>query len=130
MDSGQLLGRSISFPPRLGTDGRIAWSSGVDNVRESIQIILLTEPNERVRLPTFGAGLRQFLFEPNTVTTRHLIAERIRQTLDQWEPRINLQSVEVEADPDDPQGAIATIIYRLVATQATERLSLNVQLAG
>jgi uncharacterized protein len=130
MDSGQVLGRGLSFPFRLGIDGRIAWSDGVENVRESIQVILLTEQNERLRLPAFGAGLGLFLFEPNTVTTRHLIAERIRQTLDEWEPRIKVQGVEVEADPDDHQGAIATITYKLVATQLTERLSLNVQLAG
>ena len=44
MDGGQLYGRGMSFPPRVGPDGRIAWSEGETNIRESIQIILLTEP--------------------------------------------------------------------------------------
>ena len=130
LDSGQLFGRGISFPPRVGPDGRIAWSQGEANVRESIQIILLTELRERLRLPDFGGGLGLFLFEPNTVATRHQIKDRIAKALAQWEPRLQIESVSVDADPDEPQGAIATITYKLVATQARERVSLNVTLGG
>lgn len=128
-DTGKLFGRSISFPPRL-VDGRLAWSVGEDNVREAIRIILLTEERERLRLPEFGGSLGQFLFEPNTVTTRHLIQQQISKALAQWEPRIVVEAVNVEADPSDPQAAIATISYKLVATQARERVSLAVGLAG
>jgi len=55
-DPGKILGRGISFPPRVGADGRIEWSVGEANVRESIRIILLTEQRERVRLAEFGGG--------------------------------------------------------------------------
>ncbi|MBO0792917.1 MAG: GPW/gp25 family protein [Ktedonobacteraceae bacterium] len=130
VDAGKLFGRGIGFPPRIGPDGRIAWSEGEDNVREAIRIILLTDPGERLMLPDFGGNLGRFLFEPNTVTTRHLISERINRALTQWEPRILVESVDVEPDPDDPQAAIATIIYKLVTTQARERVSLNVTLNG
>jgi phage baseplate assembly protein W len=130
IDAGKIFGRGISFPPRIGSDGRVAWSEGEANVRESIRVILMTELNERVRLPSFGGSLGLFLFEPNTVTTRHLIQDRITKALGQWEPRILVQSVDVEQDPSDPQAAIATIIYKLVATQSRERVSLNVTLAG
>jgi phage baseplate assembly protein W len=128
MDKGIIFGRSISFPPRVGPDGRITWSEGEVNIRESIRIILLTELRERLRLPDFGGGLRQFLFEPNTVGTRHTIQERITKALALWEPRIRIESVSVEADPSDAESAIATITYKLVATQTLERVSLNVKL--
>jgi phage baseplate assembly protein W len=130
MDAGQLFGRGMSFPPRVGPDGRVSWSVGEDNVREAIRVILLTEPKERLYLPDFGGGLGTFLFEPNTVATRARIAERIRDALVRWEPRVALDSVTVDADPSDPQAAVATITYRLVSTQARERVSLNVTLAG
>src|SRR5712692_9588279 len=122
MDAGRLYGRGISFPPHLGPDGRVAWSEGEANVREAIRIILLTDLGERLLLPDFGGNLGRYLFEPNTVTTRQLIANRITKALEQWEPRILVESVDVEADPDDPQAAIATINYKLVATQARERV--------
>jgi Bacteriophage baseplate protein W len=129
-DPGTLFGSGIGFPPRVGSDGRVAWSMGEANVRESIRIILLTEPGERLMRPGFGGQLRSFLFQPNTVATRRLVKEQIERALKQWEPRITLQSVTVEADEDDAQSAVATIHYRLVATQSADQIRLLVPLAG
>ena len=130
MDPGKLFGRGISFPPRIGADGRVAWSEGEVNVRESIRIVLMTDQRERIRLPQFGGTLHRFLFEPNTVATRRRIQDQIAVALARWEPRVAVQSIDVEPDATDPQAAIATITYRLVATQAVERVSLRVSLAG
>ncbi|MCW7541373.1 GPW/gp25 family protein [Aquabacterium sp. A7-Y] len=130
MDAARLYGRGMGFPPRVGLDGRIVWSSGEDNIRESIRIILMTEPSERLRLPQFGAGLGRFLFEPNTAATHALIAERIRDALARFEPRVRVQAVDVTADQEDPHAAMATLTYRLVATQALERVSLAVSVGG
>ena len=129
-NAGRIFGKGISFPPRVGADGRVVWSEGETNIRESIKVILLTELGERLRLPDFGGGLNRFLFEPNTATTRQLIRDRITKALAQWEPRIIVQSVTVEPDAQDLQAAIASIHYQLVATQASERVSLSVTLGG
>jgi len=130
MDAGRIFGRGMSFPPRVGLDGRIAWSEGSANVRESIAIILTTEAKERVMLPEFGGGLRSMLFEPNTVTTRARIQHAITTSLAEWEPRIAVSEVTVEEDPSDPRSAIATIVYTLVATQTQEKVTLSVTLAA
>ena len=125
-----IFGKSLSFPLRVGADGRIAWSEGEANVRESIAVILKTEPGERIGLPSFGAGLGRFLFQPNTPATRMLIQERITESLKRWERRIQVESVEVQADPRQPETATATIVYRLVATQGRERINLSIALAA
>jgi len=129
MDAGRLFGRGISFPPRL-VNGRVAWSEGEDNIREAIRVVLLTDQRERLRLPDFGGTLGRFLYEPNTVVTRHRIQDQIEVALSRWEARIAVESVAVDPDPDDPQAAIATITYRLVATEAIERVGVKVTLAG
>ena len=126
----QHLGRGIAFPPGLGADKRWAWSEGETNIRQSVRVILLTNLRERLMLPQFGGGLAPFLFEPNTVTTRHQIADRITKALAAWEPRLRVESVVVDEDPDDPRSAIATVTYTLVATQQRERVSLSVTVAG
>jgi phage baseplate assembly protein W len=108
----------------------MVWSEGEQNIRESIQVILLTNFRERIRLPDFGGGLNTFLFEPNNVGTRHIIEERILQVLKRWEPRIAVESAHVAEDPADRQAAIATIQYKLVATQTRERITLGVRLTG
>ena len=123
-----IFGQGLGFPPRVGADGRLAWSVGEDNVRESIRLILLTEPGERVLREEFGCGLRRFLFEPNTVTTRELIRDRITQAIVRWEPRVALESVEVQPDADNARLVVITITFRLVATQVLERIGLTLQL--
>jgi len=130
MTAGEVLGRGISFPPRVGADGRIAWSEGGQNIREAIQVVLKTELNERLQLPEFGAGLGRFLFEPNTTATRHVLQDRIARALAAWEPRIAVESVDVEEDPADAEAAVATVEYTLVATQARERATISVALGA
>jgi phage baseplate assembly protein W len=130
MDAGRIYGRGVAFPPHVGPDGHIAWSQGEANIRQAIEVILKTEERERLNLPSFGAGLRRFLFEPNTVATRHQIADRIQRALQLWEPRITVSAVEVEDDAGDPQSAIATIRYQLIATRASGDVTVRVALAG
>lgn len=125
-DDGALHGQGISFPPRLGSDGRIAWSRGADNVRESITVLLQTDPGERLMLPGFGGGLRSFLFETNSTPTHRLVQERVTFALTRWEPRIRLESVEVDPDPDAPDAALVSVRYRLVATGETGGVSVTV----
>jgi uncharacterized protein len=130
MRKQNLFGQGLAFPPRVGVDGRLAQSEGEENVRESIRLILLTEPGERLLREDFGCGLRRFLFEPNTVTTRQLIGERIKQSLARWEPRVVVDDVLVEADEENPQLIGINIIFRLIATQAIGRMGLTLQLEG
>jgi phage baseplate assembly protein W len=129
-DTGKLFGRGIAFPPHIGPNGQLAWSEGETNVREAIRIILQTEKQERVRLPSFGGSLNRYLFEPNTVSTRSTIQESIGNALRQWEPRIAVQTISVEVDPSDTQAVIATITYQLIATQAIERVSVQITLSS
>ncbi len=130
IDPAQVYGRGIAFPPRLGADGRLAWSDGPQNVRESIQVILLTRLGERLLLGEFGTTLPDLLFEPNTVATRRLVQEHITIALKQWEPRVRVQSIEVEQDPGEPRAATATIHYRLVASQALDQTLVRLRFGG
>jgi phage baseplate assembly protein W len=125
-----IFGQGLSFPPQVGADGRLAWAAGEENVRQSIRILLLTEPGERLMREEFGCGLRTFMFEPNTTTTRQLIRERIQQSIARWEPRAAVEAVEVEADPNDARIAHIQILFRLIATQTLERLNMSLQLEG
>lgn len=124
-----IFGRGMSFPPRVGADGRIAWSEGEANIRESITVVLKTEAGERVGVPEFGAGLNRFLFEPNTAATHARIQDAILRALAGWERRIEVEAVDIAADAADAGSALATITYRLVATAARERISLNIPVA-
>lgn len=125
-----IFGKGIAFPPRLDGYGRLAWSSGETNIRESIAIILKTNLRERLAMPSFGAGLGAFLFEPNNTGTHARVVNAIETALKQWEPRIALDDVNVSADPASTENAIATVVYTLVATGEGEQVSLSIPLSG
>ncbi len=129
-DEAALYGRGLAFPPRLTPEGQLAWSSGEANVRESIRILLLTAQGERLRRPDYGAGLERFLFEPNTPGTWRAIEETIRRQLARWEPRVNVESIAVAADPDNAEAAIATLAFTLVATGQSGRTTLRIPVMG
>jgi hypothetical protein len=129
-DAAARFGRGLAFPVRVGADGRLARSSGAENVRESMRLILLTEPQERVMLPQFGGGLGRLLFRPNTTATHRLMEETIKGALGRWEPRIRVTEVAAAADPADPAGVLVRIHYELVADQVPDRLDLSLTLSS
>jgi hypothetical protein len=92
-------GFRLPFLPDPAT-GRMAEVDGMDLIRQSVSTILDTEPGERVMLPAFGCGLRRYLMEPNTLTTRTAMEADIRSALETWEPRIRLVNVAVTPSED------------------------------
>ncbi len=126
----QRLGTGVAFPPRPDpVTGALDWLSGAAVVRQSIQLILDTEPGERVMRPTFGAGLRRYLMDPNTPVTRAQIALDVQAALATWEPRIVVQSVSVDPG-DDPAEVVITVSYVHVRDQSPGTLELPLSLAA
>jgi uncharacterized protein len=110
------LGRGWPFPVEVDrARPAIGWVEGQEKVRQAIRIVLETEPGERIMRPTFGAGLRRYLMEPNTVAVRALIQHDVEQALRTWEPRIELTAVEVTPG-DDPALVHIAISYVHVRT--------------
>ncbi|MFB6247929.1 MAG: GPW/gp25 family protein [Salinibacter sp.] len=124
------MSRGIAFPPRVGPDGRVAWSSGAQNVRESIRIILQTSLQERIMRPSFGGGLEQFLYESNTLSTRTQIEERTQRALARWEPRAAVEAVRAGTVPGEPSAVELTIAYTVRETGTREQVRLTLDLGG
>jgi phage baseplate assembly protein W len=110
------LGVGWAFPPKV-VDGRLRYARYEDDVEQAIQIVLLTSRGERVMVPEFGAGLRDFVFEPNSDATRARIEESVRKALIDWEPRINLERVEV-TEGDVPNLVLIHVDYVVRATNS------------
>lgn len=109
------LGRGWAFPFGIDGSGDVQMVSLEEDIRQSVHVILETNPGERVMRPDFGAGLRALAFEPMSSATIALVRHRIEQALVAWEPRID--SVTVSAHPDLPQGMLTIEIkYRVRST--------------
>lgn len=116
------LGRGWAYPVSLEADGTLGRVAYEEDVRQAIRIILMTNPGERVMRPDFGAGLNAFVFEPLSTTTLVLVENRVREALIDWEPRIDVLSVEVTYSQADPGKLLIEINYRVRATNALGNL--------
>ena len=113
-------------------DGRFSYAEGDSSVREVIRNILLTRPGERRMRPEFGAGLQDFIHQPNNETTRSLMSGIIRKSIEQWEPRIEVEGIDVDSGPASLAEVHVTIRYRMrhSGTPAEITLSLQSGVAG
>lgn len=88
------LGTGWAFPPAFDSRTRGALMvSHIDDVRESLRILLSTTPGERVMRPSYGCDLRRLVFEPLDEGTLTQMRSAIEQAVLFFEARITLESV-------------------------------------
>jgi phage baseplate assembly protein W len=116
------LGVGWAFPPAVAVDGSTAVSAYENDVRQSVRIIIGTDPGERVMRPDFGAGLRAFVFGVLDANARQRIQTRVREALVQWEPRIDVESVGVRVDASDRSLLLIDVAYRVRGTNTRDNL--------
>lgn len=100
------LGTGWSFPPVFSRfTNSVEMVSELDDIRESIHLILETFPGERVMQPEFGCYLKRLVFEKidNSLIVR--INEAIGKALLHFEPRVKFINAEV-LSTDDIAGLI------------------------
>lgn len=127
-----------AFPFRIDpASGQAAQSPYATHVDEMIRQVLLTTPGERADLPSFGCGLRQLLFAPNTsapqvapntsplqATTQILV----QQSLAKWlGNQIQVQNVTVSSgEGGDYSQLLVQIQYTLIETQSLQTTQILV----
>src|SRR4030088_1942308 len=97
-DEKAFLGLGWSFPLATTRDGEIQMAVHEEDVRQAIRLILTTGYGERGMRPDFGAGRGSMVFDPLSTTTMSLVKHHVERALIEWEPRIDLLEVDVDAD--------------------------------
>ncbi|MDH3754119.1 MAG: GPW/gp25 family protein [Acidimicrobiia bacterium] len=105
------IGKGISWPLRVDHTGSIATSSGAEDIDRSIRMVLSTAPGERLMRPQFGCRIWELLFEPVNANTLGLMAQAVRDSVRQWEPRAELEDVVVVPDENDTSHVHIRISY-------------------
>lgn len=109
----QFLGAGWAFPLSTDATGSIALVSQEREVAESIRIILGTAPGERPMRPEFGCAIHDLVFAPADATTAGQLAYQVRVALERWEPRIDLEDVQVRFDAVEAGALLIDIRYSL-----------------
>jgi uncharacterized protein len=105
------LGRGLHFPIRVNSLGSIELVSALDDIDQSIMIILSTRPGERLMRPEFGCRAHDLIFEPRDAVFDGKMHEYVTEALTRWEPRIDLLDVRIELDPNTDGAVFVNIDY-------------------
>ncbi|WP_017296923.1 GPW/gp25 family protein [Nodosilinea nodulosa] len=119
-------GRHLSFPFRIGADGRTAQVDSLEqHVRDELIQLVLTNPGERLYLPEFGAGVRRLVFENAGEITAAAAKASLSAALSRWlGQRVTPEELIVESS-----NATITIDlrYRVAGTPDQRRLRFERQ---
>ncbi len=75
---------NIAFPLHFDTRGRTADRSDAAHIRDMIELVLFTNPGERVNRPDFGSGLLQLIFAANSPEVAAALQFALQAALDRW----------------------------------------------
>ena len=121
MRHGDFIGAGWSFPTSVTPAGTIRLITGSEEIDASIRMILSTIPGERVMRPEFGCRMWSLIFAPLTAGTLGQIEQYVREALDRWEPRIDVDCVIAVADQESAEVKIE-LDYRMRATNDVRNL--------
>jgi uncharacterized protein len=93
-------------------------------IKRSIINLILTKPGERFFNPNIGSRVSDLLFEPFDFVTAGLIHDEIKYTIEAFEPRVSLNTINVYMD-DNLNAFDVEIVYTIVGQPATPQ-NLNV----
>lgn len=122
------LATGFDLPPVLGppaaepTEQRIELAREERSIRESILLIVGTARGERIMRPDFGCGLHELVFEPNDSMTAARASSEVRESLIDWEPRIDVLNVQVTADGVERNKLLISVDYRIRSTNSVFNL--------
>ena len=93
-------------------------------VKQSIKNLLLTDFYEKPFQPFFGGNLRAMLFELADEDTEDEIEENIINAINNYEPRVEVQSIDVNVLPDQNDIRVS-VLFQIINTQETVTFTTN-----
>src|SRR4051794_15809639 len=113
------LGRGWAFPPAFSDGGAdVETVAGSDDVRQSLQILFATEPGERPMRDTFGSSLSRYVFEEIDAYLVASLRRAVTDAIVAYETRIEVEQIDVDADPDIPGLLSISLHYSLRGTNS------------
>ncbi|MCS6880627.1 MAG: GPW/gp25 family protein [Oscillochloridaceae bacterium] len=103
----------VDYPFHFDGRGRTASTTPDEHIRDLIEQVLFTTPGERVNRPTFGSGLLQLVFEPNSESLGATVQLAVQGALQQWLGEVILvEAVRVESQEATVQVTVQYVVRR------------------
>ena len=106
---------NVNYPYGFDSSGHTAQTDLPSHIGQMIEQILLTSPGERVNRPSFGCGVAQLVFAPNSDALAATQQQVIQASLQQWlSDLIKVNAVNVTAEDST---LLITITYTIIQSQ-------------
>ena len=113
------LGTGWAFPPTFIAGGnQVDMVSGVDDIHQSLQILLSTRLGERLMQESFGCDLTNLLFEEIDQSMVNTLTNLVSDAILYFEPRITLDQIDVSPDQAEAGLLLITLSYTVSATNS------------
>jgi phage baseplate assembly protein W len=89
----------------------LALRTNEDAIKEALKNLILTDRGERLMQPNLGSDVRASLFENATPVTLKILEERVKDVINNFEPRVSLIDVDVTSLYDDNRVQITIYFY-------------------
>lgn len=121
------LGQCWSFPLRFAPDG-VSLTAGIEAVKQSLRVLFMTEPGERIVRESWGGGMHDFIFENVTDELLANIHNRIEESILRYEPRAVLKEVNIQPAKQEACCLRVQITVYLSGTELVETVdgTLNI----
>lgn len=115
-------GAGWAFPLGFGPSGSVAMARGTDKIEQAMLLILSTYPGERPMRPQWGSTLRDNIFGGTGADNVVAIAQEVRRALRYWEPRAEVDDVQVYPEPGHDGLLYIDIQYTVRSTNSPRNL--------
>lgn len=95
--------------------GDITSKNDANAIKQSIKNLVLTRNFERPFHPEIGSQVYNLLFDQFSPMTQSMMEQAIRNTITNFEPRVNLRKVSVALNNDN-QTAYVTVMFTILNT--------------
>ncbi len=97
-----------------------------ESIKQSVRNLILNTPGEKPFQPLTGSRVNELLFEPLDPFTADSLQDEIINTINQFEPRVSLQGVEIQPIWDRNELNV-TIEYRIIGKPIVESFTFVLQ---
>ena len=114
---------NLAYPSQFDGTGGTASATVDDHIRDLIEQTLFTSPGERVNRPTFGTGVMQLVFAPNSDALSAATQFLVQGALQQWlGDLIHVESVQVESRD---AALLVTVQYLIRRTEQRQSVQFS-----
>ena len=118
---------SVALPLRRSSiDGFVMNKSLKSLVQQNLKMLILTNPGERVMIPSYGIGIKRFLFEQEGTDILMRIDDAIRAGIKQYMPAVTIVDLLYDSSNIENHALGIRLVYKIPAVSSAQLLQITI----